>query len=218
MQHRTNENISPKVFNLVQRHLVAVQQEKLDGIQLHLNCDDPEDPLDIQALILGPTQTPYEGGTYRVKICVGAEFPALPPRAIFMTKIFHPNINPSTGDVCVNTLKRDWDPANWSIAHVLQVIRCLLIVPFPESALNEEAGRLFMESYAEYANTASIFTRVHAMPQRSLGDGGAALGAFGAAAGGALASDGAAAAEDEEERRKKALKQAKKGQKTLRRL
>jgi ubiquitin-conjugating enzyme E2 S len=213
--HRTNENISPKVFAMVQRHLVAVQQEKMDGIQLHLNCDDPEDPLDIQALILGPTQTPYEGGHYRVKICIGAEFPLHPPRAIFMTKIFHPNINPSTGDVCVNTLKRDWDPQNWSIAHVLQVIRCLLIVPFPESALNEEAGRLFMESYVEYANTASIFTRVHAMPQR-LADAASLGGAFAPAGAGLSAADRGPA--EEEERMKKALKQAKKGQKSLRRL
>lgn len=28
-----------------------------------------------------------------------------------------------------------------------QVIKCLLIVPFPESALNEEAGKMFMEDY-----------------------------------------------------------------------
>merc|ERR1712224_186852 len=117
---------------------------------------------DIEADIEGPTQTPYEGGVYRVKICLGAEFPAQPPRAIFLTRIFHPNIAAS-GDVCVNTLKRDWDPAAWSIGHILQVIRCLLIVPFPESALNEEAGRLFMESYDEYAAHAAMMNRVHAI-------------------------------------------------------
>ena len=27
------------------------------------------------------------------------------------------------------------------------IIKCLLIVPFPQSALNEEAGKLFMEDY-----------------------------------------------------------------------
>eukprot|EP00435_Cladocopium_sp_Y103_P045584 s1134_g13.t1 len=42
------------------------------------------------------------------------------------------------------------------------VIRCLLIVPFPESALNEEAGRLFMESYNEYYSHAAMMNRVHA--------------------------------------------------------
>ncbi len=30
-----------------------------------------------------------------------------------------------------------------------QVVRCLMINPFPESALNEEAGKLFMEEYDE---------------------------------------------------------------------
>lgn len=43
-----------------------------------------------------------------------------------------------------------------------QVIRCLLIVPFPESSLNDEAGKLFMESYDDYASRASLWTRVHA--------------------------------------------------------
>merc|ERR1719174_2234737 len=157
---RTNENISPKVLHLVLKQIASLAEQKLDGIHMVVNEDDP---LDIQALIEGPTETPYEGGTYRVKICLGAEFPTQPPRAFFLTKIFHPNIAPA-GDVCVNTLKRDWDPQNWSIGNILQVIRCLLIVPFPESSLNDEAGRLFMESYDEYAAHAAMINRVHALP------------------------------------------------------
>jgi len=47
------------------------------------------------------------------------------------------------------------------MAHVLGVIRCLLIVPFPESSLNDEAGKLFMESYDEYARRAKLMTNVH---------------------------------------------------------
>ena len=35
-------------------------------------------------------------------------------------------------------------------------------MPFPESALNEEAGRLFMESYNEYYSHAAMMNRVHA--------------------------------------------------------
>lgn len=37
-------------------------------------------------------------------------------------------------------------------------------MPFPESALNEEAGRLFMESYDDYHNQAKIYTNIHAKP------------------------------------------------------
>jgi len=69
----------------------------------------------------------------------------------------------NNGDICVNTLKKDWTP-DVTISHVFQVIRCLLIVPFPESSLNDEAGKMFMESYDEYAARARIVTEVHALP------------------------------------------------------
>jgi ubiquitin-protein ligase len=63
------------------------------------------------------------------------------------------------GDICVNTLKRDWN-VDLTLRHVLQVIRCLLIIPFPESSLNDEAGKLFMDSYEEYARRAKLMTEV----------------------------------------------------------
>jgi ubiquitin-conjugating enzyme E2 S len=77
-----------------------------------------------------------------------------------LTKIFHPNVS-ANGDICVNTLKKDWN-ADLGIQHVLQVIRCLLIVPFPESSLNDEAGKLFMENYEDYERRATLMTQVHA--------------------------------------------------------
>jgi ubiquitin-conjugating enzyme E2 S len=42
------------------------------------------------------------------------------------------------------------------------VIRCLLIEPFPESALNEEAAKLMLEDYDEYFRRARMFTSIHA--------------------------------------------------------
>ena len=44
------------------------------------------------------------------------------------------------------------------VGHVLQVVRCLLINPFPESALNEEAGKLLMEDYDQYFKKARART------------------------------------------------------------
>lgn len=81
-----------------------------------------------------------------------------------MTKIFHPNVAVGSGEICVNTLKRDWNPQVWSLGHIFEVVKCLLIVPFPESALNEEAGREFMENYQDFFNNAKVYTQVHARP------------------------------------------------------
>ena len=63
----------------------------------------------------------------------------------------------------MNVLKKDWKP-DLGIRHVLVVIRCLLIEPFPESALNEEAGKLLLDDYEDYAKHARLMTSIHAQP------------------------------------------------------
>lgn len=61
----------------------------------------------------------------------------------------------------MNTLKKDWK-STYGIGHILVTVKCLLIYPNPESALDEEAGKLFMESYETYCSRAKLFTGVHA--------------------------------------------------------
>ena len=40
----------------------------------------------------------------------------------------------------------------------------MLLIPFPESSLNEEAGREFMDNYDLFFKHAKVFTEVHARP------------------------------------------------------
>lgn len=47
---------------------------------------------------------------------------------------------------------------------LLQTVKCLLIYPNPESALNEEAGRLLLEQYQDYFSHAKMMTEIHARP------------------------------------------------------
>lgn len=47
------------------------------------------------------------------------EYPVTPPKGYFKTKIFHPNVSAS-GEICVNTLKKDWK-AELGIKEVLLV-------------------------------------------------------------------------------------------------
>lgn len=44
-----------------------------------------------------------------------------------------------------------------------------MIVPFPESSLNDEAGKNFMESYDEYARRAKLLAGVHGLTSWSSG-------------------------------------------------
>ena len=108
--------------------------------------------------------TPYAGGSFRVKLSLSKDFPQSPPKAYFITKIFHPNVA-GNGEICVNTLKKDWKP-DLGIKHILLTIKCLLIVPNAESALNEEAGKMLLEHYDDYSQRAKMMTEIHAQVSR----------------------------------------------------
>ncbi|XP_017029629.1 ubiquitin-conjugating enzyme E2 S-like [Drosophila kikkawai] len=152
-----NDSLSPQVIRQVMRELQDMQTESPEGIKLLIN---ERDALDIQALIEGPIGTPYAGGIFRIKLTLNNDFPSTPPKAIFLTKIFHPNVS-LTGEICVNTLKKDWKP-DLGIKHILITIKCLLIAPNPESALNAEAGQMLLEQYEDYSKRARMMTEIHA--------------------------------------------------------
>jgi len=153
--------IHPRIIQVIQKQVMELLKRPSDSVKYAPN---ESDILDIQADIYGPVGTPYAGGSFRCKLVLSNEFPKVPPKGFFLTKIFHPNVS-EKGEICVNTLKKDWDPSNWSFQHVFEVIRCLLIVPFPESALNEEAGKVFMEDYEEYFTHARLITELYALPK-----------------------------------------------------
>jgi ubiquitin-conjugating enzyme E2 S len=58
-------------------------------------------------------------------------------------------------------LKKDWK-SDVTLTQLFITIKCLLIVPNPESALNEEAGKLLLEDYEAYCKTATLYTSIHA--------------------------------------------------------
>ncbi|XP_062847820.1 ubiquitin-conjugating enzyme E2 S [Trichomycterus rosablanca] len=152
------ENLPPHVLRLVYKEVSALAADPPEGIKIY---PSEEDITELHTAIEGPEGTPYAGGVFRMRLVLGKDFPAVPPRGYFLTKIFHPNVG-HKGEICVNVLKRDWK-AELGLRHVLLTIKCLLIHPNPESALNEEAGRLLLEDYAEYASHAHLLTEIHAM-------------------------------------------------------
>ena len=123
----SSENLNPKVALVIMRQVAKLSQKEheLDGI--YVLPQDEDDASEVVFLIRGPEKTPYEHGGFRVKLTFGPEFPVSPPKGYFLTKIFHPNIS-ERGEICLNTLKRDWDPSDWRIDKIMQTIRCLMIV------------------------------------------------------------------------------------------
>eukprot|EP00470_Lotharella_oceanica_P010438 CAMPEP_0170197730 /NCGR_PEP_ID=MMETSP0040_2-20121228/67071_1 /TAXON_ID=641309 /ORGANISM="Lotharella oceanica, Strain CCMP622" /LENGTH=214 /DNA_ID=CAMNT_0010447469 /DNA_START=78 /DNA_END=722 /DNA_ORIENTATION=- len=157
-----NENLPPQAMMKLMKDIRDVTKNTPEGIVIHFS---EENMACIHADIEGPVGTPFEGGLFRCMLRIGSDFPNSPPKGYFITKIFHPNVS-SKGEICVNTLKKDWNPSH-GLKHVLMVIRCLLIHPNPESALNEEAGKLLLEEYDSYSKRAAMFTKLYATPKNA---------------------------------------------------
>ena len=43
------------------------------------------------ALIFGPQETPFEDGTFKLKLVFTEEYPNRPPNVKFVSDMFHPN-------------------------------------------------------------------------------------------------------------------------------
>ncbi|KAN0024403.1 hypothetical protein ACTFIV_008809 [Dictyostelium citrinum] len=153
----SSENLPPDVIKRVVKELKELNSSALEGITL-LPCE--EDITNIEAVVTGPAGTPYEGGYFKARLILSSDFPRSPPKANFITKIFHPNVS-KKGEICVNTLKKDWTE-DLGLKHILLTIKCLLIVPNAESSLNEDASRLLLENYEDYCKHAKLFTSIHA--------------------------------------------------------
>mmetsp|Transcript_4567 Transcript_4567/g.7556 ORF Transcript_4567/g.7556 Transcript_4567/m.7556 type:complete len:198 (+) Transcript_4567:180-773(+) len=157
-----NENIAPAVMRRILNEVADLTRNPPEGVKVIPVEDDLSE---VQAIISGPEGTPFESGSFKIKLKFGAEFPQAPPKGFFITKIFHPNVS-NGGEICVNTLKKDWKE-ELGLRHVLITVKCLLIHPNPESALNEEAGRLLLEDYEDYFQRAKLMTSIHAVTNTS---------------------------------------------------
>ena len=60
--------------------------------------------------VLGPPDSPFEGGTFGLLVTFPTSYPFKPPKVKFETRVFHPNINHS-GDICLDTLSKQWVPS-----------------------------------------------------------------------------------------------------------
>jgi peroxin-4 len=103
--------------------------------EIQLDLIDETDIFQWKAHIQGPKDSPYEGGTFELSLRCPETYPLAPPKVVFVTPVFHPNVLFKTGDICLDILKPDaWTPA-WTLQSVCRAVVALLSHPEADSPL-----------------------------------------------------------------------------------
>ncbi|XP_005549761.1 ubiquitin-conjugating enzyme E2 D4 isoform X1 [Macaca nemestrina] len=116
-----------------------------------------------QATIMGPNDSPYQGGVFFLTIHFPTDYPFKPPKVAFTTKIYHPNIN-SNGSICLDILRSQWSPA-LTVSKVLLSICSLLCDPNPDDPLVPEIAHTYKADREKYNRLAREWTQKYAITQ-----------------------------------------------------
>ncbi|GBM53827.1 Ubiquitin-conjugating enzyme E2 [Araneus ventricosus] len=114
-----------------------------------------------QAIIMGPKNSPYEGGVFDLDIRFPKTYPLKPPRVRFTTKVYHPNID-DRGAICLDILESKWSPA-LTVPKLLLSICSLLTDPYTYNSLVPELARLYKNHREKYNDVVRKWTKKYAM-------------------------------------------------------
>jgi ubiquitin-conjugating enzyme E2 G1 len=110
-------------------------------------------------ILIGPSETIYEGGMFKGMITFTEKYPIEPPKVTF-DNIIHPNIQKS-GEVCISILHQgidrygyEKDSERWTPSHsvdsIMMSIISMLSEPNFESPANIDYSKLWKENPTEY--------------------------------------------------------------------
>ena len=115
------------------------------------------DLLNLEGFIMGPVDTPFDGGKFSVEIKIRETYPFNAPKVRFSTRIWHPNISSQTGAICLDILKDQWAAA-MTLRTVLLSIQALLASPEPNDPQDAVVARQYKDFPLNYEKTAKYWT------------------------------------------------------------
>ncbi|KAI5993076.1 ubiquitin conjugating enzyme 1 [Pisolithus orientalis] len=150
-------------FRRATKEIRACNEDVHSGIKV-----EPFDssPFHLKGSFPGPRGTPYEGGVFEVDIVFSESYPFQPPQIEFITKVYHPNISPESGAICLDILQDHWSPT-LTIRTALISVQSLLSSPESSDSLDTAASQHYVRNKDSFDKTARDWTLTYATGQQT---------------------------------------------------
>ena len=120
--------------------------------------------------MIGPRETPYEGGLFTLYAAFPEDYPIHGPEIKFVNKIYHLNVDSthSLGFICLNRLHQ-WsitgnvkDFQFYTMKQALFDIFCLFYFQSVEYTFNDQMADLYINNREQYEANAREWTKLYA--------------------------------------------------------
>ena len=110
--------------------------------------------------LIGAKDTPYTDGIFFIKLSFPKNYPDRAPRIHFLTPIYHPNVKPHDGFVCVNFITH-WKKTT-SVREILTKLYSIFYLVNPDSPYSQEQAYEYEQERKLYYFKVEIFTKKYA--------------------------------------------------------
>ena len=158
-----------KAMNRIKIEFDDINNNPLGEIGVTIGLNDENNIFRWSATLQGPKDTGYKGGIFLLDIKFPEDYPESPPEILFVTPIYHLNINSSSqtgisiGKVYCNSLN------NWknyfTIRKIFPEIFVLLYRNNPDCGYDSEKNKEFRLNRPLFEQKVKYFTKKYATPQ-----------------------------------------------------
>ena len=155
-------------LNRIKNEFNDLSQNPIAAIGVCVGLPDPNNPYEWRCTMIGPNDTSFAGGLFYLKIKFPMDYPQKGPEVLFVTPIYHLNVNHINqdkcplGHICLSTL--NFWKEDFTMREVLTNIFALFYLANPDSPFGVDRQKEMVKNQNLYEKKVRYFTQKYAAP------------------------------------------------------
>ena len=149
-----------EAMKYIKKEYDALQNDPILSLGCTVGLVDKNNIFKWKLSLAGPSDTPYAGGMFFLTVDFPTNYPIGKPEVKFTNKIYHLNVSPNSGHICISTLNH-W-VAKTPMVDVISSIFALFYDQNPDSPYDHKMAKEYSHNRKEFDKKAREWTQKYA--------------------------------------------------------